>query len=106
MGEAPADPFIFLVFAEECHIQRLQTSGAISGACKPALHQPNLRPNDPKTLRPSLVEKRHHQIRSFKIALGAKMKQSFIDGTATPPKIDSPRFANWKKEIVWCCHGC
>ena len=25
------------------------------------------------------------------------MKQSFIKGTATPPKIDSPRFANWKK---------
>ena len=29
-----------------------------------------------------------------KIALGAKTKLSFIDGTTTPPEIDSPRFAN------------
>ena len=35
--------------------------------------------------------------RSVKIALGAKMKLSFIDGSATPPEIDLPQFANWKK---------
>ena len=35
--------------------------------------------------------------RSMQIALGAKMKLCFIDGTFTPSEEDAPQFANWKK---------
>ena len=35
--------------------------------------------------------------RSIQIALGAKTKLSFINGTPTPLEVDSPHFSNWKK---------
>ena len=35
--------------------------------------------------------------RSVQIALGAKTKLSFINGTPTLSEVDSPHFSNWKK---------
>ena len=35
--------------------------------------------------------------RLVQMALRAKTKLSFINGTSTPPGIDSPHFSNWKK---------
>ena len=83
MGEAPAGPFLFLVFSEKCHIQRLQASGAIFRACRPAQQQLNLRPNNLKMLQPSLIEKRHHQLASSvgtTVPLQIKTDLSVTDG--------------------------
>ena len=35
--------------------------------------------------------------RFIRIALGAKIKLCFIDGSCPPPSLDSPQFSGWKK---------
>ena len=71
MGEALADPSssLFLVFADECHVQSLQTSTAAilpqpqrSRSLQTSPASVQARPNDPNTLQPNPIEKRHHQL--------------------------------------------
>ena len=67
----------------ECHIQELQASNTTPEACRPAQQQLYLRPNDPGTLQPSPVEKRHHQLASSvgtTVPLQIKTDHSITDG--------------------------
>ena len=89
---SPCRPFFFLVlFVEKSHIQNLQTS--------PASVQ--VRPNNPNTLQPSPVEKRHHQLAPsvgttvpLQIKLITRLlmvsTQNTIRSNANPPRMQDP----------------
>ena len=67
----------------EFYTQKLQANNTTPRACKPAQQQPYLRPNDPSTLQPSLVEKRHHQLAPSvrtTVPLQIKTDHSVTDG--------------------------
>ena len=85
----------------KCHIQKLQASNTTPGACRSAQQQPYLRLNDPGTLQPSPVEKKHHQLASsvgttvpLQINLITQLLMVSTRNTsrsnANPPRIQDP----------------